>query len=71
MYGSLYFCIRRYIVVDEQKKLEKILNDIQEQLTYYPSIVDDDPKQDAYYLVSLYLTKSEMQLLEKLISSHI
>lgn len=58
-------------MVDERKKLEKILDDIQEKLTHYPSIVDDDPKQDKYYLVGLYLTKSEMQALENFISSHI
>ena len=56
-------------MIDERKKLEKVLYDIQEKLTHYPSIVDDDPTQDEYYLVSLYLTKSEMQVLEKLISS--
>ena len=56
-------------MVDEQKKLEKIFNDIQEKLTHYPSIVDNDLNQDKYYLVGLYLTKSEMQVLEKLISS--
>lgn len=55
-------------MLDEQKKLEKILDDIQEKLTHYPAIVDD-PRQDEYYLVGLYLTKSEMVLLEKLISS--
>lgn len=58
-------------MVDEQKKLEKIFDDIQEKLTHYPSIVDDDPKQDEYYLVGLYLTKSEMQVLKNFISSHI
>ena len=56
-------------MIDEQKKLKKILNDIQEKLTHYPSIVDEDPNQDKYYLVVLPLTKSEMQALEKLISS--
>ena len=56
-------------MADEQKKLENILNDIQEKLTHYPAIVDNDPNQDEYYLVGLYLTKSEMQVLEKLISS--
>ena len=58
-------------MVDEQKKLEKIFDDIQEKITHYPSIVDDDPKQDEYYLVGLYLTKSEMQALKNFISSHI
>ncbi len=58
-------------MIDEQKKLEKIFDDIQEKLTHYPSIVDDDPKQDEYYLVGLYLTKSEMQVLKNFISSHI
>lgn len=55
--------------MDEQKKLKKVLDDIQEKLTHYPSIVDEDPNQDKYYLVVLPLTKSEMQALEKLISS--
>lgn len=54
---------------DEQKKLKKILDNIQEKLTHYPAIVDSDPTQDEYYLVGLYLTKTEMVLLEKLISS--
>ena len=58
-------------MVNERKKLEKILDDIQEKLTHYPSIIDDDPKQDKYYLVGLYLTKSEMQVLKNFISSHI
>ena len=58
-------------MIDERKKLEKIFDNIQEKLTHYPSIVDDDPKQDEYYLVSLYLTKSEMQVLKNFISSHI
>jgi len=58
-------------MVDEQKKLKKVLDDIQEKLTHYPSIVDEDPNQDEYYLVVLPLTKSEMKALEKLISSHI
>lgn len=55
--------------MDEQKKLKKVLDDIQEKLTHYPSIVDEDLNQDEYYLVVLPLTKSEMQALEKLISS--
>ena len=57
--------------MDEQKKLKKVLDDIQEKLTHYPSIVDEDPNQDEYYLVVLPLTKSEMKALEKLIYSHI
>ena len=57
--------------MDEQKKLKKVLDYIQEKLTHYPSIVDEDPNQDKYYLEILPLTKSEMQALEKLISSHI
>lgn len=47
-------------MVDERKKLEKILDEIRDKLTYYPSIVDEDPKQDEYYLEILPLTKSEM-----------
>lgn len=58
-------------MVDDQKKLKKIHNDVQEKLTQYPSTVDNDPNLDKYYLVGLYLTKSEMQVLEKFISSHI
>lgn len=58
-------------MVDERKKLEKILDTIQEKLTHYPSIVDEDPTQEEHYFVVLPLTKSEMQALEKLISSQI
>ena len=58
-------------MANERDKLEKIFDNIQEKLTHYPSIVDDDPKQDRYYEVPLYLTKSEMQVLKNFIASHI
>ena len=56
-------------MLNEREKLEKILDDIQEKLTHYPSIVDDDPKQDRYYEVPIYLTKSEIQTLKNFIAS--